>query len=223
MLEWVVLGVDGVLEPRTSLWWAEAVAAGTWLRERGIDVPDIERQCFEKRRAGDPAAVRTGLESLEIRLERAAERELLLHVRQAVPAPRPGAALRPLLQTLRQICPIAYVDGGPGPRLQAWVEALGIADLAARRLWISDLGRQALPPRRLAFRWLAQRLEAPTDRCLYVAGSHDLAVAAGACGFRVLLAPMDSSQLPLAGDAASPLESLLDPIEALARDFEAAI
>lgn len=214
MLEWVVLGVAGVLQPREALWTAEVATAEAWLGARGTAPRGLRAALLERLRRGEPAPVTRTLRGLGLVLTATEERALVLAMRQAVPVPG-ASAPRPAMQRLRSRYRLGVLDTGPGARMEAWISQLAVADLVEQRLWTDDLGHQARPPRRLAFRWLAERLEASSGQCLYVAGTEPLREAARRAGWRVV-----GGATPRAG--ALDLDTVVDAIDRLAPGEEAA-
>jgi FMN phosphatase YigB (HAD superfamily) len=184
MPEAVVLGVGGVLQPLAALWSAEIDAAVRWLEARGIQATGLRREAAARRLAPRPAPLGRTLRALAPQLDEPAARELLRTARTAVPEP-PPASPRPALLRVARSHRLAFLDHGDGPRFDAWMARLGVADLGERRLWTGDLGHSASPPAPLAFRWLSARLDVPPARCLYVGGTDELRSAARGAGWRV--------------------------------------
>lgn len=179
----IVLGVAGVLQPVESLWLAEIRAACEALAERGVAVDRFRAAALDRVRQGRaPALVQTA-RAAGLALSREDGCRLVLEARRAIPA-APDELPREALRALRAGHRLAVLDQGAGSRMDTWLARLGVADLAERCVWTDDLGEQARPPRPLAFRWLASRLGAAPDDCLYVAGRADLRRAALAAGWR---------------------------------------
>lgn len=184
MVEVIVLGVAGVLQPVDAAWAAEVAAALQDLARNGLPAADFERRAWARMRAGEPAPLARAVRDRAPHWPPARVRALLQTVRDAVPARTNGPHLD-ALRFLRASHRLALLDRGPASRMEAWVAGLGVADLVGRRLWTDDLGAQARPPRSLAFRWLAERLDLRPRECLYVPGTSLLRQAALGAGWRV--------------------------------------
>jgi len=200
MIDVVALGVAGVLEPVAALWRAEIAAARGWLQDRCLPVDGFLRGAGAARRAGHRAPIATAASRSGLALAPRDRVALFQAVGAAVPRPtRPS--VRALMLELGREHRLVFLEKGSRERLSAWLDVLGIADVAERKLCTEDLGHEARPPRPLAFRWIAERLGAPAGRCLYVAGAADLGRAARHAGWQVLDVP--------AAPGVADLESLL--------------
>lgn len=207
MIEAVVLGVGGVLQPRTALWGAEVDAACRWLDARGLPAARLRAAAASLRGRGHRADIGSCVQTAALGLPGRAARDLLVAARRAVPD-QDAPGIRADLVRLRLDHRLAFLDQGDGSRMDAWLARLGVGDLGERRLWTGDLGLQAHPPRPLPFRWLARRLDLPSDRCLYVPGTADLQLAARRAGWRVWEAA------PPPADRAIDLAGLTDALDA---------
>jgi len=92
---------------------------------------------------------------------------------------------RAALRDLASHFVVGFLDRGEPDVLDAVLSRLQLQDLGIRRLWTARLGDLARPPRRLAFRWLGERLGIRPSSCLYVAGSSAAWTAAVAAGWNV--------------------------------------
>ncbi len=184
MFQAVVVGMAGVVDRPDALRRAEIDAAAAWVAGRGGDLDGF-------RQAADPALsnwLALALPAAGLAPDRRLLREIWSAVQDAVPAAE-SAAVRDWLQPLRGSTRLAVVDSGSGHRMDRWLAHLGIGDWFERRLWTADLGRDARPPRPLAFRWIASRIDVAAHDCLYVAGRAELAAAAQHAGWQVLHLP----------------------------------
>jgi FMN phosphatase YigB (HAD superfamily) len=183
LVQAVVMGIGGVLSPWAALADAEVDAAAAWLERRGFEADGFVAAA--RRRHGEPAWLGRALADAGVRLDLGARRELVLRTRTAPPraqtSPHRGA-----IAALGRSVRVAALDSGLSVRMEAWVQALGLADVFRHRLWTEDLGLAARPPRPLAFRFIARQLDLRPVDCLYVAGHPTLAAAAQRAGFQVV-------------------------------------
>lgn len=202
MVQAVVLGLVGVFDSVAAVRAAEVAAFVDWIaaragrRHAAADAADAAR-------AGTPGWQSAALRAAGLAPQSQLACQAVQHARAAAP-PCDPAAVRAWMEPVRGVVPVAFLDSGPQARLDAWCAALGIERGGLPRLWTRDLGADAEPPRPLAFRRLARRLDFPAHACLYVAGRTELAAAARAAGWQqVLLArPLDPEfdwQAALAG------------------------
>jgi FMN phosphatase YigB (HAD superfamily) len=184
MFQAVVVGMAGVVDRPDALRRAEIEAAAAWV-ERHAGTADGFRAAANPARSDWLARA---LPAAGLASDRQVLRQIWSAVQGAVPVAE-SAAVRNWLQPLRGSARLAVLDTGTGQRMDQWLDRLGISDWFERRLWTSDLGRDARPPRPLAFRWIASRLDVPARDCLYVAGRNELATAARQAGWSVLRLP----------------------------------
>jgi FMN phosphatase YigB (HAD superfamily) len=183
MLQAVVLGFSGVLASWDAVRRGEIAAATA-----GLSPCDTARAAFAAaagRRHGEPAWIARALVDAGIPVEAALGRQLVLAARSAPPLPEPHLH-RDALRSLARRYVVGLLDGGVRERMEAWLEASGMADLFRHRLCIEDLGACARPPRPTAFRFLARRLDLAPQECLYAAGTAALAEAAATAGWHVV-------------------------------------
>ena len=182
MVQAVVLGLVGVLDSMAAVRRAEIDAFVDWIAARGGRRDDA---------AGAAASGAPGWQSAALRAAGLAPQSQLAcegvqHARAAAP-PCDPTALRAWMEPVRGVVPVTFLESGPRARLDAWCAALGTPAGGVPRVWTRDLGADAEPPRPLAFRWLARRLDLPAHACLYVAGRAELAAAARAAGWQQVL------------------------------------
>lgn len=190
MIQAVVLGLAGVFDSAEAVHRAEVEALVAWIAARGGSPQAAETAA----RTGGTAWMGAALRAAGLPAHSRLACEAVLHAGSAVPA-ADAAAARAWLEPIRGALPIALLESGPQFRLDAWCGKLGLAATCTTRLWTRDLGHDAEPPRPLAFRWLAKRLDVPAHACLYIAGRPALAAAARAAGWRhvTLAQPLDPS------------------------------
>lgn len=188
MIQAVVLGLAGVFDSAEAVHRAEVEALKAWIAAHGGSPLAAETAA----RTGGPAWVGAALRAAGLQPQGRLACEAVLHARSAVPA-ADAAAARAWLEPIRGALPIALLESGPRPRLEGWCRKLDLEAAGVTRLWTRDLGHDAEPPRPLAFRWLAKRLDVPAHACLYIAGRPALAAAARAAGWRhvTLAQPLD--------------------------------
>ena len=184
MFQAVVLGMAGVVDLPDALRRAEIDAAAAWVARHSGAANNF-------RAAADPARsdwLARALPAAGLASDRRVLREIWSAVQDAVPVAE-NTPVREWLQPLRGSARLAVLDSGSGRRMDQWLARLGIGDWFERRLWTTDLGGDARPPRPLAFRWIASRIDVPVRDCLYVAGRTELATAARQAGWSVLQLP----------------------------------
>jgi FMN phosphatase YigB (HAD superfamily) len=188
MVQAVVLGLAGVFDTIAALRAAEVAAFAEWIVARGGHRAAV----LDAIASGGPRWRSAALRAAGLSPQSRLACEATLQAGSALPHTDRAAALA-WIEPIRGSLPIALLDSGPLARLDAWSEAIGLGGAAGTHLWTASLGQDAAPPRPLAFRWLAKRLDVPAHACLYVAGRPECAQAAQAAGWqRVLLAqPLD--------------------------------
>jgi len=188
MVQAVVLGLAGVFDTIAALRAAEVAAFAEWVVARG----GRRAAVLDAIAMGGPGWRSAALRAAGLRPQSPLACEATLHAGSALPHSDRDAALA-WIEPVRGSLPIALLESGPLARLDAWSEALGLGGVAGTHLWTASLGRDAAPPRPLAFRWLAKRLDLPAHACLYVAGRPELAHAAQAAGWQhvLLRQPLD--------------------------------
>lgn len=184
------LGIRGVLVPEHRFHLASIQAAARCLSGAGVDPADFHAAARRRLKASGPLAIvsRT-LNDLKVRPAPQWVRRGCREAAIAVPSVRRDDGLRASLRFLASAVRLAFVERGPAAVLEALLARLGLTDVAERRLWLEQLGHDAAPPRGLAFRWLARRLELRPRDVLYVAGADAMHRAARRAGCRSLRCP----------------------------------